>query len=125
MINGTFVLDSMFSYSGGILNDKFHGQGALTFPNGHTITCNWDQGRPAGYVHIAYPRGQRYEGGFVGFKKHGIGCLYFEDGSRYVGEFQQGEITGQGCYYSVGHEERRGFWKNGEFLGNISIGENS
>jgi hypothetical protein len=85
MINGTFVLDSMFSYRGGILNEKFHGQGELTFHNGQRIVCNWDQGRPSGHVVIDYPRGQRYEGELVGFKKHGIGCLYFEDGSRYVG----------------------------------------
>jgi hypothetical protein len=34
-------------------------------------------------------------------------------------------MTGQGCYYSAGSEEKRGYWINGEFQGQITSKPNS
>ena len=119
MALGTFIMKDVFTYQGEFQYDKFHGNGILTVSKGHKITCVWNHGRPIRNVVINYPQGQRYEGEIINFKRHGVGCLYFKDGSRYVGQFQDDNITGQGCYYSAQGDENRGYWANGEYLGEV------
>ena len=71
-------------YVGEWLNNKMHGQGTTTLPNGLII----------------------YVGKYKDEKKHGQGTLIWPDGDKYVGEFKDDkpERTEELIYINLGHK---------------------
>ena len=68
--------DSFFEYDGDWVEDKQHGLGVETWPDG-----------------------ARYEGSYVDGKKHGKGLFKWADGSSYSGEFYDNNIHGTGAIF--------------------------
>ena len=81
-------------YYGEFRDNKFNGQGVLT----------WNDGR-------------RYFGGFRDGEFSGQGTFTYQDGRKYVGEYVAGFSTGLGIEYnSYGAVVRSGFWKNDQLI---------
>ncbi|MCL2061972.1 MAG: TIR domain-containing protein [Firmicutes bacterium] len=64
------------------------------------------------YRIVTYDDGRRYEGEFLGKKKHGQGKFYFTNGDRYEGEFKDDRTNGQGKYFWVDGNRYEGEFKN-------------
>lgn len=66
-----------------------------------------------------YRNDDKYEGEFVGSKKHGLGTYrYADSGELYVGQFQQDFREGEGEY-----SERNGNFYKGSWLRDLKHGE--
>lgn len=83
------------TYSGRIVNGRFHGHGTL--------------------VHRS---GARYEGAWQDGKMHGSGRLHLPSGDEYVGEFSKGRRSGEGSYI-----DRFGNVFDGGFLAGLRDGQ--
>jgi hypothetical protein len=65
------------SYIGTKLNDKKHGQGALTLANGSKYDGDWKDDLMSGLGKLYYDSGKlAYKGGFFMNKVDGYGCMY-------------------------------------------------
>jgi hypothetical protein len=92
------TIDNGF-YVGEFRDDKFHGQGIIT-----------------------YVGGGRYVGWFRDGQEHGLGSHTDSTGLRYVGEWRYRLPDGQGAEFSShGSLIRNGIWRNGNFVGYNSL----
>lgn len=59
--SGTFHTDTsspkQFSYEGNFMEGTFHGEGALTYPDGTCLKCTFSSGVPKGWGKLFYPDG--------------------------------------------------------------------
>ena len=69
------IYDKGYTYAGEWKNDKYHGRGTLSFPDG-----------------------SKYRGGWRAGKKQGQGTMTFFDGRKYKGEFRNDKYFGRGSY---------------------------
>jgi hypothetical protein len=58
----------------------------------------WVKGKVHGYGCHLTKKGQKYEGYFDNFLKHGQGKEYFPNGDYFEGTFHYGKPTGTGIY---------------------------
>jgi len=80
------------NYTGELINDKPHGQGELTLPNGSTYSGFWKNGKPNGKGKLKKSDGEIYEGDFKNGKKHGLGKYTYPDGRHLEGEWENGDF---------------------------------
>ncbi len=80
------------TYAGELLNDKPHGQGTLTLPNGATYSGFWKDGNPNGKGKLKKSDGGTYEGDFQNGKRHGLGKYSYPDGRQLEGEWENGDF---------------------------------
>ena len=81
-------------YVGEFKNNKYNGQGNLTFATGH-----------------------KYVGEFTDDKQNGQGTFTFPNGEKYVGEFKNDNYSGQGTLFaSNGSIINQGNWTNGNLV---------
>ena len=88
----TFKFPNGIKYVGEIKNNKFNGQGALTFPG---------TGKKSG----------KYVGEFKNGNYYGQGTLTSGE-NKYVGEFKNGKSHGQGVMTYPDGKIEKGIWKN-------------
>jgi len=90
---GTHIYSGQ-KYVGEFKNNKYNGQGNLTFATGH-----------------------KYVGEFTDDKQNGQGTFTFPNGEKYVGEFKNDSYNGQGTLYaSNGSIINQGNWTNGNLV---------
>jgi len=77
-------------YEGTLLNDAYHGQGTLTYPDGAQFKGTFDNGQIVS----------------------GSGTFRFADGTAYTGEWQKGKKHGFGTFYFKGATIFEGMWAN-------------
>lgn len=95
---GVFELNSGYKYTGNFKDDKFLGEGKLTFPNGAV-----------------------YTGYFTNNKCNGKGILDYyynieENGYKYEGDFVNDKFAGQGIMTTTKGKFFEGIWKDGVFI---------
>lgn len=104
-------------YVGEWLNNKRHGRGTMTQPDGYQYVGQWKDDKPHGQGRLTLGNGVKYEGEFSNAAYNGKGTLILPDGSRYVGEWQQWEKNGRGIMYKPdGTIEASGLWVNGRVV---------
>lgn len=84
------------SYSGVLLDGRFHGAGILRYRDGTVIDGEWQNGRLHGYATLRDAEGNRYEGDFYQGLAHGDGKWFARDGRVYSGAFSAGLPDGAG-----------------------------
>ena len=82
------------SYLGNLSNDKYHGYGEYTHPNGVIYKGFFTNGEASGLGTIFYKDGSSYTGQWKNNYKHGKG--EFNGNPSYKGDFKRGLRDGQG-----------------------------
>jgi hypothetical protein len=90
---GTYTYAGGGKYVGEFKNDKFNGQGTLTYADG----------------------GNKYVGEFKDDLLNGQGTYTYANGDKYVGEHRDGNRHGQGTYADADGTVAEGIWKDGDF----------
>ena len=126
------------SYQGAFQDNKYHGQGTLSYGDGRVFTGTFDKGSIARGT-MSYTDGSSYQGAFKDHKRHddhglylypdggsqykgsfvndamqGHGSMVWKSGTKYVGEFQNSVRHGLGREFDAsGNVLFEGLWKNG------------
>ncbi len=107
-----------FRYEGDFVDNKFHGKGMTTQPEGYKYVGDYVNGLPHGKGILILPNGTKYEGDFIEEKKHGKGVFTWSSGNRYEGDFANDKIHGKGKVYDKnGKILRQGRFENDKFIG--------
>jgi hypothetical protein len=102
-----------YEYTGPLRNGVPHGVGVATYPKGDRYEGGFVDGSKQGRGVYSWPSGARYEGDFAGDTMHGQGSYRFASGKRYVGELRDGKLEGYGRYYDAGGSMTyEGQWRN-------------
>ncbi len=113
---GVASASEIVSYEGETLDGEPHGHGTAIMADGRVITGEYRDGgwTGSGYTEVIYPSGNRYEGNFENFLKHGNGVHRQPDGLIYSGGWSDGLWDGYGAIrgandFSYGGDFERGF----------------
>jgi hypothetical protein len=87
-----------FVYEGEFENDKKHGHGVLTWPDGRQYTGHFANDDFHGDSIITWADGNKYVGHYANGKKDGQGTIFYSDGSMCIAHFDKGKRLGQ-CTY--------------------------
>ena len=133
------ILNGGFRYEGTVRDEKIHGEGKLTFPDGRiyvgefadgqiegegiytypdgrSYVGEFRKGTRNGYGILEFPSGEIYEGQWLDDKKNGPGILIWPDGEKYVGGFRDGKMDGKGTYTYSNGRVREEIWSGGELV---------
>lgn len=103
-------------YEGDYRNGQIEGQGVMTFPGGEQYSGSFRNGKAHGYGLMIHPDGRRYEGDFVDGVVHGFGIMVFSGGEVYQGYMQNGKAHGEGTMYHPDGRQVSGRWVNGHLV---------
>jgi hypothetical protein len=118
---GTITVLTGFKYSGGWIDDKFSGNGKVTFSNGEQYVGQTANGMLNGRGTYTWPSGQKYTGNYVNDKQSGQGTLIYADGRKYIGSFSNNLFDGNGAFYDAkGVLVYQGLWENGSVKSSVS-----
>lgn len=84
------------SYTGGMRDGRFHGQGVLRYRDGTIIDGIWQDGALMGQATLRDSAGNRYEGSFRAGLAEGHGTWFAREGWVYSGGFAAGRPHGAG-----------------------------
>ncbi|MDH6365712.1 hypothetical protein M2139_002741 [Enterococcus sp. PF1-24] len=87
--------DGAIQYEGQMANNKFNGQGTVTFANGDVYTGAFVDGRFEGEGKFSSAAGWSYEGDFKKGEADGQGVLISETAAIYRGNFTKGVYQGK------------------------------
>ncbi len=107
---GKRIYSNGIIYEGEFLNDKCHGNGTATGPNGYKYVGSWKNDTQEGYAEIIYTSGDRYAGYLVNGQRHGKGTYSWSNGAVYTGDWVNGNRTGNGTYTSKSGDKYVGEW---------------
>jgi len=106
-----------FKYVGDYKNDKKHGKGKYTYPNGDIYNGNWKNGVRHGKGKYSYKEDEGvYEGEWVEGIKQGSGKYTFGSGDVFTGTYENNVRHGEGKLVKVDGEERSENWKEGKLI---------
>ena len=83
-------------------NNKKHGQGTFTWPDGSEYVGYWKFGKREGHGIRTYAGRGKYVGEFKDGKKNGQGTFTFTDGRKWVDEFKKEKIWNAKLYDKEG-----------------------
>ena len=101
-------------YQGERQNDKPHGVGCQTLPNGNFFIGLFENGEKHGFGQELID-GEMFSGSFFEGKRDGPGVKVFKNGDQYHGEWKNGVEVGEGVFVVDGKEKRKGVWIDKEF----------
>ena len=117
-------------YYGEIAGGKAHGFGTMKFSNGDMYEGEWIEGEMNGvgeyFVYDSEWGGfeKTYKGEFAQGKRHGKGCMSYNDYSKYQGNWQNNQRTGYGVCWFANGDRFIGLWKFDKMMrGTYSIAE--
>lgn len=106
------------SYKGEWKNNRWSGQGILTFKDGGKYDGHFDNGTFDGIGKMIYGENEKiyksYEGDWKNNCWHGEGTLIYKDGTKYIGHFEYNVADGIGEMINVDYRyiSYYGEWKN-------------
>eukprot|EP00826_Nyctotherus_ovalis_P015577 TRINITY_DN14440_c0_g1_i13.p1 TRINITY_DN14440_c0_g1~~TRINITY_DN14440_c0_g1_i13.p1 ORF type:complete len:198 (-),score=18.32 TRINITY_DN14440_c0_g1_i13:174-767(-) len=100
-------------FEGQVLDNKRHGYGKQTWPNGTKYTGYWENDKMSGKGKLEYENGDVYDCNWVDNKAKGFGELLKSDGSKYVGEWDCDEPHGEGTESWPDGTEYKGTYSHG------------
>jgi len=98
-------------YKGEFAQNKKHGRGVLTWPDGRQYKGQFANDEFHGNGEMKWPQGIKYVGQYINGLKDGEGTCFFPDGSRYAGQFCQGQKHGKGQYVQANGIESTLYYK--------------
>ena len=102
-----------FSYSGGMKNGLFDGEGKIKFDHGGVFSGEFKDGRFNGHGEYTDAEGNIiYTGSFVNGEIDGYGKYISPEGWVYEGNFKEGLFDGEGSV-TDGGQINDGIWKEG------------
>ena len=104
-------------YEGTIVDDKPHGRGRITNPEGVIREGDFVCGFMCKQIKMILPNGNIYEGEFVNGLQHGKGRMTLADGSVCEGDFIEGQVHGRARYNFVDGSSYFGDVVDGYFQG--------
>ncbi len=113
-------------YFGEWKDSKWHGQGTLTSPDGTKYVGEFQNGLEHGQGTWTKSDGTKYVGEWEYGERNGQGTYTYPDETKYVGSFRDNRFHGKGTFTwpegrwwlnETNEIEKKGFWRNGEFLG--------
>jgi hypothetical protein len=93
--------ETVYNYTGFILNGLPHGQGLAKYENGDVYEGNWKDGKIHGMGIYTWPDGSFYNGEWKDGEIHGMGIYTWPDGSFYNGEWKDDARHGMGAEYDA------------------------
>ena len=73
--------------------------------------------RKKGYATVKFDNGDKYEGYWIDYKKHGKGVYRWNEGHIYSGEWMSDKRSGYGEMIWANKKEYRGTWRNDKLCG--------
>jgi hypothetical protein len=104
-------------YRGETLNNKPHGKGSVTWPDGSRYSGDWKEGLFHGEGTFTWTNGDKYEGHWYEDRMHGRGTYLFADWRKYDGEWRHDQMHGFGTYYWPNGEKYEGEFAEGLYEG--------
>ena len=104
------------SYEGEMCENLPDGKGKEIYKNGDEYVGHFLRGKKNGFGVYYKPGQYRYTGNFRNNKMTGYGKIDYENGSSYSGEFENGLYNGKGTLVEKDKTEKKGVWKEGEFI---------
>ena len=139
----TYIFSDKTIYIGEIKKGLFNGNGKMKWNNGIEYLGNFVDSSFTGKGKIFNIQGEEYEGNFDKNEFHGEGIYIFNNGDKYEGNFEYGIKKGKGKYKKNDNiifegiwnddlpngngiiyyedNELKGFWRNGNIIGNPEI----
>ncbi len=123
---GTYTSPDGTKYVGEWANNEWHGQGTHTSSDGTKYVGEYKNGLEHGQGTWTRLNGDEYVGEWEDGERSGQGTYTYSDGTKYVGSFRNGRFHGQGTFTwpegrwwlnETNEIEKKGFWRNGEFVG--------
>ncbi len=119
---GAYTWPDGEKYIGEWRDDKRHGQGTNTWPNGRQHVGEYRNGWANGQGNLTWPDGMKYIGEFKDSRPFGHGVLQWSDGRKYVGLWNEGKHHGLGTLFAAdGTVVQTGIWAGGEFVRFASV----
>jgi len=115
--HGTMIMVTGAEYTGYWKNDKFHGKGKITTPEGLVFEGEFQNGFRQKYGTIFYEDGSVYTGELEDWTRQGLGKLE-ENGNTYEGYFDDNRKNGNGKMYYKNGDYYNGTWLDDRRDGN-------
>ncbi len=113
---GTLTFADGYKYVGEFKDDKFHGQGTFTFANGKKYVGEFKDDKFHGQGTFTFANGEKYVGEFKDDRHNGQGIFTFANGAKYMGEWKDGDRHGQGIHIGATGLRKEGIWANNSFI---------
>jgi len=97
-------------YKGEFVENKKHGQGVLTWPDGRQYEGQFVNDEFHGQGTMSWPDGCKYVGQYANGQKEGKGTLLFPNDSKYVGQFSKGKKHGPGMFFRADGTKKWSLW---------------
>ncbi len=99
-------------YEGQWVDNRPHGEGTLTWPDGLEYSGEFKDGRREGWATVTWPDGHKYLGEYKNDKITGQGTFTWANGDKYEGEWENGRRQGQGTFTAADGSKYAGEWKD-------------
>ena len=115
---GTYIHASNgIEYVGEYQNDKWNGQGMVTYASGSKYIGEWRDSIINGYGVMTFASGVKYDGNWKNGKMDGKGTMTFLNGIKFIGEYKENKQHGQGVLSRAdGSIVQQGVWESGKFI---------
>ena len=113
---GTFTNPEGDKYVGEFKDDNRHGQGTSTFADGNKYVGEYKDDKIHGQGTTTFATGEKYVGEWKDAKRNGHGINIWVNGEKYVGEWKDSNRHGQGTYSFTDGRVWQGQWRNDEWV---------
>ena len=104
-------------YKGTWQDDRFHGEGTLTYADGDTYIGGFKDGKQDGKGTQIYANGDRYIGEWRNGNKDGKGTQIYANGDKYIGEWRNGNKDGKATQIYANGDIYVGEWSESKKSG--------
>ncbi|HEX3036090.1 MAG TPA: peptidylprolyl isomerase, partial [Thermodesulfobacteriota bacterium] len=102
-------------YEGELKNDRFEGNGTMTWSDGSKYVGEWKDDQRHGEGTMTWSDGTKYVGEWKNDEREGKGILTFANGDKYEGEFKDDEMHGKGAFTHAEGKKYTGDFDEGKF----------
>ena len=113
---GSYKWEDGGVYIGEWKDNKKHGQGTETNPNGNKYVGGYKDDLMNGQGTFTWEDGTKYVGEYKDDLMNGQGTETWANGGKYLGEYKNGKRTGEGVLFFANEKIQEGIFKNNKFM---------